>query len=532
MDTLSSLDCARSLTVAIMLRYGEYAAIVALSFNPQDYNSLSDARDSLQATELLRKHEDLPTNIDKASVAYESFYLAEVACRETNHRLCSERIFGAGTFLRIQRKIAEVLGQFNPEEMFDLGGWGPGSTVLITRRNATPSKKFGSKLELTAPLYRLLTCNNLLGHSYPLWNPKMHVIEGNKVITVPKNAKTDRIIAVEPSGNLWFQKALGTMIRRRLKRFGVDLNTQERNRELALEGSSNSLLATVDFSAASDTISYQLVLDLLPFSWFQIFDLLRSSRGICQNSLISYEKFSSMGNGFTFELESLIFWAIAKCIVPDDHPMQSKISIFGDDLIIPSEYISLCEEMFRFCGFTINTKKSFSSTYYRESCGGHYWNGADITPVYIRRTLNGVERMRFHNRLVEYSSRTIGYGFRDKRFRSCISFLASACSTKYGTCPIGYGDLGLIKSFDEEAPTYCRSLQRGWFSKRSLITIPISAFKDDALFALSKFYHLWKSSGGETGKGLNGNNETLPQRTRYILKKMYFVDWPSLGIWI
>jgi hypothetical protein len=515
-----------------MLRYGEFASIVSLGFNPLDYNTTSDARDSLQATELLRKHENLPTNIDKSSVAFEAFIAGEETCRLTNLRLNTERMFSAGTFLRIQRKIAEVLGEFNPEEMFDLGGWGPGSTVFITRRSATPSKKFDSKLELTAPLFRLLACNDLLGHSYPLWKPSMHVIEGNKVITVPKNAKTDRIIAVEPSGNLWFQKGIGTMIRRRLKRFGVDLNSQERNRDLARRGSLDSLLATIDFSAASDTISYSLILDLLPWKWFQVLDMLRSQRGVCQGSLISYEKFSSMGNGFTFELESLIFWAIAVCLVPEDDPLHSSISIFGDDLIIPSKYLDECELMFRFCGFTINTKKSFSTSYYRESCGGHYWNGTDITPVYIRRTLDAIESMRFHNRLVELSSRTIGYGFRDKRFRSCISFLSSACSDKFGTCPIGYGDLGLIKSFDEATPIFCRKYQRGWFSYKSFVTVPVSIKRDGAPFALSKMYHLWKSDGGEIGKGLTGNLETLPQRTRYILRKMYFVDWPSLGIWI
>lgn len=492
---LVSLDCPRSLTVLIMLRESEFDQIVSLGFNPLDYNSVSSARDSLAATELLRKHEDLPTNFDRKSLAFQSFLEAEERCKQTNERLRASNSHAAVLY-RAQRKIADVLGEFDAGEMFDVSGWGPGSTLFIKRARASTSNKFRQKAEFTPGLF--VFARSLLNTAYPKWQFSPVISKTNKVITVPKNAKTDRIIAVEPSVNLFLQKGIGTMIRRRLKRFAVDLNDQSVNQGLARIGSSTNELATVDFSAASDTIAYLLILDLLPFKWFQVLDVVRSPSGYIKelDKIVEYEKFSSMGNGFTFELESLIFWALAHACVPDDHPLKDKINVFGDDVILPSECVPLYREICDYCGFTVNMKKSYSSSYYRESCGGHYWNGVDITPIYNRRYLKsrkGTEAMRFHNRIVEYSTRTIGTGFRDTRFRSCIQLLWNSRDPflKDCVCPAGFGDLGYIRSFDEATPVFNRKYQRGWFG-RTCQEISGKEVEDDESLLLSRLYHLWK----------------------------------------
>lgn len=527
---LSSLCCPRALTILIMVRSGEFDQVVSMGFNPLDYNDVESARCSLLATELLRKHEDLPTSFNREQIARESFLAAEQQCLETNLRLttrnaCVDLLFVA------QRKISEVLGSFDAEEMFELGGWGPGSTLYIKRASASIPNKFRQKQELTPRLFRVL--NRCFSAYFPNWQPKYEIVTANKIITVPKNAKTDRTIGVEPSLNLYFQKGVGSMIRKRLARFAVDLNDQTRNQELALEGSRSNSLATVDFSAASDTISYQIILDLLPMQWFEVLDLLRSPSGrISRDETIYYEKFSSMGNGFTFELESLIFWALAKAVVPKNHPDYSKINVFGDDVIIPSEYIGIYEELCSYCGFTVNTKKSYSSTYYRESCGKHYWDGIDITPVYLRRFLSKTEAMRFHNRVVELSRRTIGLGFRDKRFLGCINLLWNSRHKELtmAVCPIGYGDLGYIRSFDEVAPVFNRQLQRGWFSK-CYLEFTGSQEEDDEALLQGRLYSLWKQGEHTSDVGL-GNKVTYSLRKFHKIKKLWFPDWPSLGSWI
>jgi hypothetical protein len=106
-----------------------------------------------------------------------------------------------------------------------------------------------------------------------------------------------------------------------------------------------------------------------------------------------------MGNGFTFELETLIFWAAAKA-VQEVRGCQGPLGVYGDDIIVPQlivqEVISTLEEF----GFTINKEKSFVDGRFFESCGGHYFDGVDVTPYYQKHLVDhDLEICRFHNRI-------------------------------------------------------------------------------------------------------------------------------------
>ena len=536
-ELLIANSCARALTVKILLDNNEFSQIVKLSFNPLDYNDVEIARRSLQCTELLRKHEDLPTNIDLSQVAFDGFFEAERSCDVTNERLLASHSHDELIF-SVRQKIADILGSFVPDEFFELGGWGPGVTLTRRGEEATPTNKFRDYLEVTEPLGRFL--KPILGAVYPHWQPSLVPYEGNRVITVPKNAKTDRVIAVEPSGNLWFQKAVGTMIRKRLRSHGVDLQDQTINRELCRLGSVHGRLATVDFSAASDSISYLSVLELIPFEWFKVLDLLRSPRGYVSETLIEYEKFSSMGNGFTFELESLIFFAIAKCVCQRDFskPNGDFINIYGDDLIIPSRHIDACLDAFAFFGFKINASKSFSDSYYRESCGAHFWNGTDITPIYLRRYLSSnTEIYSFHNRVVELSRRTTEGLGRDKRFKPVIQLLIHSVPEKVRyAIPIGYGDGGFAVDLSDiilnrmRSPKFHKGYQVGWRTV-NLSFKPKKRTEDDDAVRLFALYMTWKRGSGDGDIGI-GNLIPIPRRGYYKRKILYVRDWPDLGFYL
>jgi hypothetical protein len=522
---LTSLDCARALTVLILLDHEEYSQIVSLGFNPLHYNSEREASDALQATDLLRKSEELPTGIDLDSVAYSAFFEAESVCKLTNDRFFSRDLSpaDASRIFYASRKIATVLGDFSCEEFVDSSGWGPGVTLSLRGRNATTFNKFRHDGEITCRANRFIS--KWFSLAYPTWTVKPRLFEGNRVITVPKNAKTNRVIAVEPSLNLWFQKGIGSMIRSRLLKNGIDLTDQSHNQRLARLGSKYGSLATVDFSAASDTISYSLVLELLPFHWFEILDIFRSPRGIVCGNLIEYEKFSSMGNGFTFELESLIFWALALACVPEDHPERSKVSIYGDDLIIPADCLPAFEQLCSTCGFKVNTQKSYSNTYYRESCGKHYWNGVDITPAYKRRQLRtDQDIMVFHNELVRRACRGYYYG-RDIRYKPACGYLMSI-TEKAKDCLIseGYGDGGFICNLDHARPSYRRRQQDGWRTKQ-LIFKPSVRVDDGHNVLLAR---LWKRSVSMSF----GNEEHIPRVGRYKIAKLIIPAWHDLGPWI
>jgi hypothetical protein len=91
-----------------------------------------------------------------------------------------------------------------------------------------------------------------------------------------------------------------------------------------------------------------------------------------------------MGNGFTFELESLIFYALMRT-VSYYRGYQGVISVYGDDLIIPSGMYEDASWVLKEFGFSLNPEKSFAAGPFRESCGGHYHLGEDVTPFYLKR---------------------------------------------------------------------------------------------------------------------------------------------------
>jgi hypothetical protein len=148
---------------------------------------------------------------------------------------------------------------------------------------------------------------------------------------------------------------------------------------MAKEGSVSGKYATIDLSAASDNIAYNVVALLFPFEWFRYLADVRSPlyfvRGTAPQK---YEKFSSMGNGSTFAIETLIFSALC-------HAAGSTgFSVYGDDIIIETEFVDILVEALEFLGFSVNQKKSYTSGPFRESCGGNYFDGVDITPFYLR----------------------------------------------------------------------------------------------------------------------------------------------------
>lgn len=274
---LMSLDCPRSLSIWLLYSSKEYEQLVEMTSentDPNRYNSLSDFRDAYAATLFLSKANFL-SGFDKKSAAMKKFMQFEEQCRVTNNRFrnpsCDPKNHGSNVWLlsATRRIIERILGDFCGDELVDSSNWGPGTSTLVKGEHVSATNKFQCDTGITRDLYSLV--EPWFGSAYPRWHE--HIVKnqtsdsmdgfimtrGNRVVTVPKNSKTDRVIAIEPGINLWFQKGIGKMIGRRLRRYGLDLKTQERNQQLALIASVRGDLATVDFSSASDSISAAVV---------------------------------------------------------------------------------------------------------------------------------------------------------------------------------------------------------------------------------------------------------------------------------
>lgn len=256
------IDSPRSLAVYLLLSSGEYTQYLDLRMDASYYDNPSNFADDHLVTQILTKSPLLPISIDRKEAAHSSFWNSELCCYFTNVRI-REETFEYEHILR--KRIAAVLGPLDHRALKSIENsmkHGPGATASLRSRGLVPSDKFEKPLSMTVELYPYY--KSLIG---PLWHNyqkgPLEVIEGNRFTTVPKSAKTDRGIAAEPTLNMYVQLGIGRYMRKRLRKFGLDLKYQSRNSELARLAYSKGL-ATIDLSQASDSLSSELVLSYFP----------------------------------------------------------------------------------------------------------------------------------------------------------------------------------------------------------------------------------------------------------------------------
>jgi hypothetical protein len=279
-----------------------------------------------------------------------------------------------------RRFISETLGEVIPWDSLS-GSFSGGASTSIRRGTGTIARKYQEGTDITEeaimPFLRLTRSD--------VWAPRdFRCVRGNVLFTVPKTSMIDRCACKEPDYNMFVQKAIGDYIRRALKRKGINLNDQTLNQRLSRHGSLYNDLATVDLSSASDSITTQLVMLLVPEEWFNLMDDVRSKTTMIDGVEHTNYMFSSMGNAFTFELESLIFWALTRACAFITQT-RGRISVYGDDIICPVGLKDAVLSTFAYCGFRVNAKKSFFEGPFRESCGKHWYNGVDVTPFYVKK---------------------------------------------------------------------------------------------------------------------------------------------------
>ena len=330
----------------------------------------------------------------------------------TNQRLLMsyDMDFGWATLDRIlsvaRGFIVDVIGPCAPyPEVLNLSVHTNGASPRIRRFPTSAVEKLRGKAQISeaAVKHWLQMANSTMLSAVDL-----QLRETSVLFTVPKKTEIDRAACKEPECNSLLQRSIGIFFARRLRKAGIDLRDQTRNQELARVAVKQHL-ATIDLSSASDSITTQLVYMLLPWDWFCLLDDLRVHRVVIEKDIHELEMFSSMGNGFTFELETLIFWALTRsvCYLSSVH---GQISVYGDDIIAPSAIVRRLKRVFSYVGFTTNAKKTFYRGPYRESCGKHYHNGYDVSPFYIREEITTVDQLILTlNQLLEWDGR--GYGF-------------------------------------------------------------------------------------------------------------------------
>lgn len=363
------------------------------------------------------------TFVDDAAclaAARHSFERGERICKITNRRLDyyffkRDRLDPdlESYIVRAESWISSILGPFDAfmSELPDLLRVTGGATATTPRSESLPYLKLSRRAVCTP------ACRPYLEAAYRFYGyaaPRVKPILWNRVEFVPKSWKTHRTIACEPAGNLPFQLAFDTYVKRRLRRkTRINLSSQEQNQRHAYEGSITGGLATIDLSMASDTVSMGAVGWLIPADWYSFLTDVRSPfYRLLGGEMQRYHKFSSMGNGATFALETLIFASFL-------HAVGSKEGLaYGDDLTVETHLVDPLLKLLKFFGFVPNIEKSYYAGPFRESCGKDYYEGIDITPFYIRKTaawdvpntchlVNGLAQLSAHGELWEYLKRFV-----------------------------------------------------------------------------------------------------------------------------
>lgn len=402
-----------------------------LRYLPSDrVDHLMEAR---QALAFFTKLEPLEIpGVNKERVAYQKFIRSEELCKETNETF---RAIREGRFClrpRVNavlhgaaRKISRILGPVPSLSQLPMV-YGPGANTSVKASVACPRVKLGANAVCSTPAMQSVTA---LLAEFPLYARLLAMRRFNRIqqdlsrdeqigyllkveagiyevdVTcqpgklqfVPKNAKTYRSIVVEPILNTLAQKGLGSWMRRRLRMCGVNLDDQSFNQRLAAHGSITNYHATIDLSSASDTVSMEIVEELLPYDWVSMLRQFRTSKVRYRKKTFELEKFSSMGNAFTFELETVIFYSLAFAVCEHLQLPTGWVNSYGDDIVVPREAYPLLYETLTACGFLVNREKSFVDGPFRESCGKDFFLGIDIRPYYQKELVSNATLFTLHN---------------------------------------------------------------------------------------------------------------------------------------
>lgn len=296
-----------------------------------------------------------------------------------------------------------ILSNFG--QILDLGYTGPGAS-RGAKGNDFYTKLFASPLTYTSNgLYRVY--RNYVENFSPWRDAELlrhfrfgendRVVSGNVLSFVPKNDETSRCICIEPSLNMFYQLGVKQILESRLKSFfGIDFERQQfKNRDLAqLASMFDDQWATIDLKSASDSLSLPMIRRLFPSEPLGFLEILRSKTStLPDGSELPLNMISTMGNGFTFPLQTILF----SCFVSASHkiagvPLElprgrsiGNFGVYGDDIICRTEVLRLVLRCLHLFGFTVNEQKTFYKGPFRESCGGDFFKGHNVRGFYIKR---------------------------------------------------------------------------------------------------------------------------------------------------
>lgn len=373
------------------------------------------------------------------------FKQANLRCGQQNENFESLDIDTMITLNLIQKDIEQAFWKHSESENFEFawGGEGENTLIPIAGFSSGPGTCCGTQGVSLLEKYRgVWHATTDLGKKYlqvlrkiskPIHDLPKFVVKIKSVIKatfVLKRYDISRLIAPQLNGDILLQYPMESCLCHMLKYFGIDLVTQQGiNRELARKGSlfdNNDIFehslrrrrfrpCTIDLSSASDLIGTILVKFSFPIPVFNYMEMARcdTMKAVFyqgdKGETVRLNMMATMGNAYCFPMQTIWFCAAVRAIyfrlgLPLEIDGTPTYGVYGDDIILDITAYDYMIKFLQNLEMQPNPKKCFSHGLFRESCGGDYFNGYDIRPVFIEELSDDCHLYSAINRLVDWSA--------------------------------------------------------------------------------------------------------------------------------
>jgi hypothetical protein len=396
---------------------------------------------------------ELPFTEVQEKRSIESFVNAENDLLDQSFGHCDRRIVERAQYL-----LNRLFSGYDPRKI--LPGHGPGSVNTGEKGNEKWTfKRLYSHIHQKYPYYDYFVVSRtgeILDRVQ--WYKSLDRLDKShsKVCLVPKDSRGPRVISVEPLEVQYIQqgqmKSLVRWIEKHpLTRGFLNFTDQSINQELALASSRTREYSTLDLKEASDRVHCNLVRILFPEEVTDYLFATRSEGTFLPNgSYVKFRKFAPMGSATCFPVLALTIWSLTRAYL-DVNRTDAGVYVYGDDVIVPTDYagglVSLLEDF----GLRVNKDKSFIRGFFRESCGVDAYKGVNVTPLRLRRSWSRKSTdFALYAHLVSLSERMHQRGF--WKTERCLRENAEALFGRipFGTRASGFPCISLPNAHDAE----------------------------------------------------------------------------------
>lgn len=311
---------------------------------------------------------------------------------------------------KVQQVADLVIGNFteydpvflsgNMESVGEGTGFKHGPGVVAERLEGWDKSSFPFWPRKLDSVFPFDYCGNTAGIDQEA--PSRH--EGPSVLrSVPKTAKSPRLIACEPVAHQYCQQQVLSYLKSQIESvfsrnkegtYFIDLRRQHLSAHLVLKASLDRSLATVDLSSASDRLSCWTVERMLRMNPSLLTALHAARTRYLRDdvsevkSFLKLRKFATQGTATTFPVQSLCFLFIAlgasiqgRVTWAKIRKLRDQVRVYGDDIILPTHGYERLVTIMDALQLKVNLAKSYKDGQFRESCGTDGFQGNDVTPV-------------------------------------------------------------------------------------------------------------------------------------------------------